>query len=101
MALSADHRVWSWGWGVHGQLGVGSIEDVLLPTHVTALDEYEVTQLAAGYSHSAALTTQVSVHTQISTTTTTKSFFNTVKKIGTVKSHSGHRENQDLVFVIE
>ena len=59
MALSADHRVWSWGWGVHGQLGVGSIEDSLLPTHVTALDEYEVTHLAAGYSHSAALTSQV------------------------------------------
>ena len=59
MALSADHRVWSWGWGVHGQLGVGSIEDSLLPTHVAALDEYEVTHLAAGYSHSAALTSQV------------------------------------------
>ena len=59
MALSADHRVWSWGWGVHGQLGVGSIEDSLLPTHVAALDEYKVTHLAAGYSHSAALTSQV------------------------------------------
>ena len=59
MALSADHRVWSWGWGVHGQLGVGSIEDSLLPTHVATLDEYEVTHLAAGYSHSAALTSQV------------------------------------------
>lgn len=60
MALSADHRVWSWGWGVHGQLGVGGIEDVLLPTHVTALDEYEVTQFAAGYSHSAVISSQVS-----------------------------------------
>ncbi|XP_022791463.1 uncharacterized protein LOC111330786 [Stylophora pistillata] len=58
MALSADHRVWSWGWGVHGQLGVGSIEDALLPTHVQALDEYQVTKLAAGYSHSAVLTAQ-------------------------------------------
>ena len=38
---------------------MGSIEDSLLPTHVTALDEYEVTLLAAGYSHSAALTSQV------------------------------------------
>lgn len=63
LALSADHRVWSWGWGVHGQLGVGSIEDVLLPTHVTSLDEYEVTKLAAGYSHSAVLTSQGQVFT--------------------------------------
>ena len=38
---------------------MGSIEDVLLPTHVTSLDEYEVTKLAAGYSHSAILTSQV------------------------------------------
>ena len=59
LALSADHRVWSWGWGVHGQLGVGSIEDVLLPTHIKGLDKYEVIQLAAGYSHSAALSVQV------------------------------------------
>ena len=59
MALLADHRVWSWGWGVHGQLGVGSIEDALLPAHVQTLDEYQVTALAAGYSHSAVLTAQV------------------------------------------
>ena len=39
---------------------MGSIEDVLLPTHVTSLDEYEVIKLAAGYSHSAVLTSQVS-----------------------------------------
>ena len=38
---------------------MGGIEDSLLPAHVAALDEYEVTHLAAGYSHSAALTSQV------------------------------------------
>ena len=59
LALSVDHRVWSWGWGVHGQLGVGSIEDVLLPTHIAGLDEFEITQLAAGYSHSAVLSAKV------------------------------------------
>ncbi|XP_068758844.1 uncharacterized protein [Montipora capricornis] len=63
LALSADHRVWSWGWGVHGQLGVGSIEDVLLPTHIKGLDKYEVIQLAAGYSHSVALSVQGQVFT--------------------------------------
>lgn len=51
--------MWSWGWGVHGQLGVGSIEDVLLPTHIAGLDECEITQLAAGYSHSAVLSAKV------------------------------------------
>ncbi|XP_015762013.1 PREDICTED: uncharacterized protein LOC107341105 [Acropora digitifera] len=63
LALSVDHRVWSWGWGVHGQLGVGSIEDVLLPTHIAGLDEFEITQLAAGYSHSAVLSAKGQVFT--------------------------------------
>ncbi|PFX11652.1 putative E3 ubiquitin-protein ligase HERC1 [Stylophora pistillata] len=58
MAQSADNWVWWWGWGVYGQLGVGSIEDALLPAHVQALDQYQVTKLAAGYSHSAVLTAQ-------------------------------------------
>ncbi|XP_074613691.1 uncharacterized protein LOC141873555 isoform X3 [Acropora palmata] len=63
LALSVDHRVWSWGWGVHGQLGVGSIEDVLLPTHIAGVDEFEITQLAAGYSHSAVLSAKGQVFT--------------------------------------
>ncbi|KAK3700687.1 hypothetical protein QZH41_015637 [Actinostola sp. cb2023] len=63
LALSADQRVWSWGWGVHGQLGMGSIEDVLLPNHVTSLDDMQVAQMAAGYSHTAILTAEVMLST--------------------------------------
>lgn len=59
LALSADQRVWGWGWGVHGQLGMGTIEDVLLPSHVTSLDHVQVTQMAAGYSHTAVMTSEV------------------------------------------
>ena len=59
LALSADRCVWAWGWGVHGQLGFGNIEDYLVPARVTALDRCSVVRLAAGYSHSAVLTSEV------------------------------------------
>ena len=51
--------VWSWGWGVHGHLGLQSVEDKLLPTHATLLDEWNVSVIAAGYGHSAVLTADV------------------------------------------
>ncbi|XP_031571187.1 uncharacterized protein LOC116305433 [Actinia tenebrosa] len=63
LALSADQRVWAWGWGVHGQLGMGTIEDVWLPSHVTSLDHLQVTQMAAGYSHTAVLTSEGHAYT--------------------------------------
>lgn len=33
-AVSADGKVYSWGWGEHGQLGVGSLNDIWQPTSV-------------------------------------------------------------------
>ena len=62
LALSSDRCVWSWGWGVHGQLGFGNIEDYLVPVRVTALDRCGVIRLAAGYSHTAVLTSEVGGH---------------------------------------
>ncbi|CAI8053290.1 Ultraviolet-B receptor UVR8 [Geodia barretti] len=56
LALSDDHSVWSWGWGVHGQLGLQSVDEKLLPTHATLLDERNVSVISAGYGHSAVLT---------------------------------------------
>ena len=60
MALSLDNRMWTWGWGVHGQLGLGNIEDALLPSHVSTLAMSDVIQMAAGYSHTVVLTSAVS-----------------------------------------
>jgi alpha-tubulin suppressor-like RCC1 family protein len=37
LAISKSGRAYSWGWGVHGQLGHGSTEDQLIPTLITAL----------------------------------------------------------------
>ncbi|GFO46551.1 X-linked retinitis pigmentosa GTPase regulator-like protein [Plakobranchus ocellatus] len=56
LALTEDHQVYSWGWGVHGQLGHGNPEDCLIPTHVRYLMNKGVVKVAAGYAHSLALT---------------------------------------------
>ena len=56
---SLCHRLWSWGWGVHGQLGLESVDNKLLPTHASLLDAWQVSFIAAGYGHSAVLTAEV------------------------------------------
>ncbi|XP_046841224.1 uncharacterized protein LOC124435332 isoform X2 [Xenia sp. Carnegie-2017] len=63
LALSADRCVWAWGWGVHGQLGFGNVEDYLIPARVTSLDRCIVIRLAAGYSHTAVLNAEGKVYT--------------------------------------
>ena len=56
----SPYRVWSWGWGVHGQLGLKSVDDKSLPAHVILLDKWQVSFIAAGYGHSAVLSSEVS-----------------------------------------
>lgn len=55
LALSRDHHVYSWGWGVHGQLGQSSCEDSVVPVRIAKLDHYRIKSIAAGYGHSAVL----------------------------------------------
>ena len=45
-------RLYSWGWGVYGQLGHGDVNGRLAPTVVAALDGASISQLACGYRHS-------------------------------------------------
>ena len=49
-------RVYTWGWGEHGQLGHGTREDEVLPRVVTALQTLHVTQMACGGGHSMVIT---------------------------------------------
>ena len=58
-SVSIPLSVWSWGWGVHGQLGLQSVEEKLLPTHAALLDDWNVSAISAGYGHSAVLTSDV------------------------------------------
>ncbi|MBC8088115.1 MAG: hypothetical protein H7Z40_12675 [Phycisphaerae bacterium] len=55
-ALTGTGEAWCWGWNQEGQTGIGSISGtVLLPTPVAA-GALRFTQIAAGESHTCALT---------------------------------------------
>ena len=47
--------VWAWGWGQHGQLGLGHWNDELLPQPLHALARRAVKKLCLGGRHSIAL----------------------------------------------
>ena len=52
-------RVYSWGWGVHGQLGHGDTEERLVPKVISSFSNQTITKVAVGYCHSLALNSQV------------------------------------------
>eukprot|EP00277_Geminigera_cryophila_P045787 CAMPEP_0173075450 /NCGR_PEP_ID=MMETSP1102-20130122/11660_1 /TAXON_ID=49646 /ORGANISM="Geminigera sp., Strain Caron Lab Isolate" /LENGTH=90 /DNA_ID=CAMNT_0013944793 /DNA_START=114 /DNA_END=383 /DNA_ORIENTATION=- len=58
MALSSEGRVYAWGQNSHGQLGIGTCgEPQLTPLEVGGeLGSQIVTSIAAGITHSAAIT---------------------------------------------
>ncbi|XP_067413265.1 probable E3 ubiquitin-protein ligase HERC6 [Emydura macquarii macquarii] len=56
MALAQDGRVFSWGQNSHGQLGLGKkFPSQASPQHVTSLNGIPLAQVAAGGTHSFAL----------------------------------------------
>jgi len=56
LAITADGAVWSWGAGGNGRLGHGDQQEQLLPKKVEALAGQRVVAVAAGWSHSLAIT---------------------------------------------
>jgi len=55
VALTTDGRVFTWGWGVHGQLGHGNTDEKTIPTLVTALLGTVICYVSAGYAHTLIL----------------------------------------------
>ena len=61
MVLTEEGRVYTWGSGVHGQLGHSTLMRHSIsfqPKLVTAIADFKVVKIAAGASHSVALTGQ-------------------------------------------
>lgn len=55
--VSTDGRVFSWGRGGSGQLGIGDSPDqVAVPTRVESLEKYQIKYAATGASHTLVLT---------------------------------------------
>ena len=46
---------WAWGWGRHGQLGLGGWSDELSPLPLSSLEDVEIEALSLGGRHSLAL----------------------------------------------
>ncbi|KAL0112102.1 hypothetical protein PUN28_013376 [Cardiocondyla obscurior] len=55
VALTTDGRIFTWGWGVHGQLGHGNTDEKAIPSLVKALLGTVVCHVSAGYAHTLAL----------------------------------------------
>jgi alpha-tubulin suppressor-like RCC1 family protein len=55
LAMSDGGDLFAWGAGRHGQLGVGSFDDEAGPTLVRSIQSERLGSIAAGHSHSVAL----------------------------------------------
>ena len=59
VALDLKGRLWTWGWGVHGQLGLQDIEDEHIPRRVLwpqQLFDESICRISAGYAHTMVST---------------------------------------------
>mmetsp|Transcript_30492 Transcript_30492/g.89207 ORF Transcript_30492/g.89207 Transcript_30492/m.89207 type:complete len:366 (-) Transcript_30492:325-1422(-) len=64
LAATADGVLFSWGEGVSGQLGLGDSSCVRYPVGVEAmLDREPIVQIAAGYAHTAIVTSSGRLYT--------------------------------------
>lgn len=62
-ALAADGRLFTWGRGKYGALGLGTFESSPSPQLVAPLLAAPIAQVAAGGNHMVALTAEGKVYT--------------------------------------
>lgn len=63
MALSQDGRVYTWGAGSHGQLGLGNMDNQANPCLVSSLSKRKIADIACGSTFSMARTQAGTVYT--------------------------------------
>uniref|UniRef100_A0A7S2S3X1 Myosin motor domain-containing protein n=1 Tax=Mucochytrium quahogii TaxID=96639 RepID=A0A7S2S3X1_9STRA len=63
LALTKNHKVYSWGSGSRGQLGHGSCDNLAKPAMIESLAKWKIDTIICGANHSAAKTTSGSVFT--------------------------------------
>ncbi|XP_057857304.1 uncharacterized protein LOC131066540 isoform X2 [Cryptomeria japonica] len=62
MAINNEGKLFAWGRGQWGQTGLGTTEDMLVPTQVKVLEHLRVIQGSAGTRHSIAITEEGNVY---------------------------------------
>ncbi len=50
LAVADDGRVYAWGWGEHGQLGMGNQQDIVSPMQIQALPRMRGCAAGCGFS---------------------------------------------------
>lgn len=63
MCITKKKKILSWGTGQGGRLGHGDEEDVLVPKEIYDLSKKKPIFIAAGESHSAAITEKLNLYT--------------------------------------
>lgn len=51
LVLTDERRVFSWGWGIYGQLGLGDTSSRTLPTELASLRGKKVLRIRSGFRH--------------------------------------------------
>jgi alpha-tubulin suppressor-like RCC1 family protein len=55
VACTDNGRIFTWGWGVNGQLGHGDDASLLLPSPVKKLESIYISQVSCGLAHTVAI----------------------------------------------
>lgn len=63
VAVTEDGKVYGWGWGRYGNLGLNDRNDRLVPEEVAAINGEKFTMVACGWRHTIAISDSGSLYT--------------------------------------
>ncbi|ETV65188.1 hypothetical protein, variant 2 [Aphanomyces astaci] len=55
LAITSEFTVLSWGWNMYGQLGLGHLDTVRIPTEIPSFLGHKVVQIVCGFRHNFAV----------------------------------------------
>ncbi|PIA47632.1 hypothetical protein AQUCO_01400330v1 [Aquilegia coerulea] len=62
-AITEDGKLYGWGWGRYGNLGLGDRTDRLLPEKVSATDDKKMDLVACGWRHTISVSSSGALYT--------------------------------------
>ncbi|XP_042494541.1 ultraviolet-B receptor UVR8-like isoform X2 [Macadamia integrifolia] len=62
-AVTEDGKLYGWGWGRYGNLGLGDRNDRLIPHHVSAVNGQNMVLVACGWRHTIAVSSSGGLYT--------------------------------------